>query len=55
MVGVPYTPTKPYHIHLIYIYEEDLASNNLQWFYAINPNQIKSCIFNIYFIKRIWH
>ena len=31
-----------------YIYIKDLAVNNLQWWYAIKPNQMKSYIFNIY-------
>ena len=30
------------------MYKEDLVLNNLQWFYAIKPNETKSYIFNIY-------
>ena len=30
------------------MYKEDLALNNLQWLYAIKPNQTKSYIFDIY-------
>ena len=30
------------HIYSIYMYKEDLALNNLQGWYAIEPNQAKS-------------
>ena len=30
------------------MYKEDLVLNNLQWFYAMKPNQTKSYIFDIY-------
>ena len=35
-------------MYLIYMYEEDLALNNLKVWYAIKPNQTKSYVFNIY-------
>ena len=31
MVDMPWNPTKPNHIDLIYMYKEDLVLNNLQW------------------------
>ena len=42
MVDMPLTPTKPNHIYLIYMYEEDLALNNQQWLicHKPQPNQI---------------
>ena len=30
MVDMPYKPTKPNPIYLIYMYKQDLALNNLQ-------------------------
>ena len=30
MVDMPYDPTKPNHIYLIYMYKDDLALNSLQ-------------------------
>ena len=43
-----YTISKPNPIFLIYMYKEDLALNNLQWFicYKTQPNQ--SIYLNIY-------
>ena len=40
MVDMPENPTKPNHIYLIYIYNEDLALNNQQWFkcHKTQPN-----------------
>ena len=35
MVDMPQKPTKPNHIYLIYMYKEDLALNNQQWFITI--------------------
>ena len=32
MVDMPYNTTQPNHIYSIYMYKEDLALNNLQWF-----------------------
>ena len=32
MVDMPYNPTKPNHIYLIYMYEEDSALNKPRWF-----------------------
>ena len=43
------------HIYLIYMYNEDLALNNLQWLicHKTKPNETKSYIFDIYiYIKR---
>ena len=39
---MPLNPTKANLIHLIYMYKEDLASNNLQWLicHKTQPNQI---------------
>ena len=31
MVAMPWNPTKPNPIYLIYMYKEDLVLNNLQW------------------------
>ena len=52
MVDMPYNPTQPSHIYLIYIYKEDLALNNLQWLicHEIKPNQI-IYIYLIYIYK----
>ena len=38
---MPYNPTKPNHIYLIYMYKEDLALNNLQGLicHKTQPNQ----------------
>ena len=38
---MPYNPTKPNPIYLIYMYKEDLALNNLQRLicHQIQPNQ----------------
>ena len=48
MVDMPWNQTKLNHIYLIYMHKQDLALNNLNGWYAIKPNQIKSYIFNIY-------
>ena len=42
MVDMPYNPTKPNPIYLIYMYKEDLALNNLQWliYHKTQLNQI---------------
>ena len=47
MVDMSYNPTNPNHIYLIYMYKDDLASNNKGW-HARKPNQTKSYILNIY-------
>ena len=51
MVDMPYNPTKPNHIYLIYMYKEDLALNSLQWLICYKPNQTKSYILYIYMCK----
>ena len=42
MVDMPYNLTILNYIYLIYLYEEDLALNNLQWLicHKIQPTQI---------------
>ena len=42
MVDMPYNPTNPNHIYLIYMYKEDLALNNPQWLICLitQPHQI---------------
>ena len=55
MIDMPYNPTKPNPIYLIYMYKEDLALNNLQglicW-YAMKPNQTKNFKYvDVYFCK----
>ena len=44
MVDMPLKQTKSNHIYLIYMYEEDLALNHLQWLicHKTTPNQIYS-------------
>ena len=42
MVDMPKNPTEPNHIYLIYIHNEDLALNNLQWLicHKTQPNHL---------------
>ena len=43
---MPYNPTKPNHIYLIYMCKEDLALDNQKWLicYKILPNQINKIL-----------
>ena len=55
MVDLLLNPTKPNPIYLIYVYEEDLVLNNIEWLicHKTLPNQIINIQY--IFIKRIWH
>ena len=44
---MPENPTQPNQIYLIYMYEEELALNNLRWLICHKPNQTKSYIYLI--------
>ena len=49
MVDMPYNPTQPNHIYLIYMYKEDLALNNLQWLMCLKtkPNEMIYVLYTI--------
>ena len=54
MVGMPYNPTEPNPIYLIYVYKKDMTLNDPHWMicHKTKPNQI---MYIYIYMKRIWH
>ena len=46
MIDMPLNITKQNHIYLIYMYKEDLALNNLQWFICHKTKPNPTILFN---------
>ena len=46
MVNKAENPTQPNPMYLIYMYKEDLASNNLQWLICHKTNLTKPIMYN---------